>query len=86
MPEPAAATKVRYKYPFRTMEVGELIFVPDMTTMQMSSYAGAVGRKLGRKFRTQTAHMRQDLQTYEWEPVRAGSVGSRKGVAICRVK
>ena len=74
----------RHKYPFATVGIGDMFFVPDKTTKQLSTYAALCGRKLGRRFRTQTAHMRQDLLTNEWEPCKPGAIGSRRGVAITR--
>lgn len=37
------------KYPFATMEIGEMFFVPD-PPKTFSSQANAAGRRLGRKF------------------------------------
>ena len=73
------------KYPFDTLAVGELFFVPDQTTANLTTYASLQGRKLGRKFRTQMAIMRQDLETDEWEVCQAGAPGAKNGVAIERV-
>lgn len=71
-------------YPFDTLEIGEMFFVPDKATVQLSSYASTQGKRLGRKFRTQSTTMRQDLLTDEWEPCKPGAVGSRRGVVIER--
>lgn len=86
LPEPAKAGGVRAKYPFKTMTVGEIIFIPDKTTRQLSAYVAQRGRELNRKFRSQKAVMRQDLQTNEWELCKPGAAGARNGVAICRIK
>lgn len=39
------------KYPFKTMEVGEMFFVPE-AKKSFSSLASAAGKRLGRKFST----------------------------------
>lgn len=74
------------KYPFDKLEVGEMFFVPDKTGSQFTTYVSLWGRRLGRKFRTQTTHMRQDLITNEWEPCKSGAAGAHKGVAVQRVQ
>ena len=72
------------KYPFDTIKIGESFFVVDKTATDFSTYAGRQGKLLGRKFRTQTMVMRQDLSTNEWEPCKPGMVGSRQGTAVTR--
>ena len=72
------------KYPFDSMKVGELIFVPDKEVKKFASHVGSQGRKLGRKFSTQTAVMRQDLKTDQWEVCKPDAPGAKKGVAIRR--
>lgn len=39
------------KYPFATMDVGDMFFVPD-AKKSFSSLASAAGKRLGRKFST----------------------------------
>lgn len=39
------------KYPFATMDVGQMFFVPD-AKKSFSSLASAAGKRLGRKFTT----------------------------------
>lgn len=73
------------KYPFDSLEVNEICFIPDTTTYKISSYVGRRGRELNKKFTTQMATMRQDLQTNEWELCKPGAVGSKRGVAVCRI-
>lgn len=72
-------------YPYGTMEVGSYFFVPDRTTAQISTYAAKRGKELGRRFSTQTAIMRQDLETNEWEPCKPGAPGCRHGTAVKRL-
>ena len=74
------------KYPFDTIQVGESFFVPDRTADQFGTYASRQGKQLGRKFRSQTIVMRQDLQTNEWEPCKPGQVGSKRGTAVTRME
>lgn len=42
------------KYPFATMEVGDMFFVP-AAKKSFSSLASAAGKRLGRKFSTRAA-------------------------------
>lgn len=85
LPPPAKARRAR-KYPFDMLAVGEMFFVPDKTGEQFTTYVSLWGRKLGRKFRTQMADMRQDLITNEWEPCKPGAAGARRGVAVQRIQ
>jgi hypothetical protein len=73
------------KYPFATMEVDQIFFVPGVSGDKFSVYASQRGRVLNRKFKTQSATMRQDLQTDQWEPCKPGAPGAKQGVAVCRI-
>lgn len=46
LPDPSTGTK----YPWAEMQVGDSFFVPDRRSPNMSSTAGAAGRRLGRRF------------------------------------
>lgn len=76
--------KTPRKYPFDTVKVGESFFVPDKASNVFATYAARQGKALGRKFRTQTIVMRQDLQTNEWELCKAGAPGAKRGTAVTR--
>ena len=73
------------KYPFKTMAVDEMFFVPDKTTEIMSTYAALQGRKLDKKFTTQMAFMRQPTKGGAWEPCRDTSPGAVHGVVVRRI-
>ena len=73
------------KYPFDTVKVGEIFFVPDKTADKFSTYAARQAKLLGRKFRSQTIVMRQDLQTNEWELCKSGAPGAKRGTAVTRI-
>ena len=85
LPPPNRAPKASVrKYPLDTMDIGDMIFVPDKEVKKFASYIGSQGRSLGFKFATQSATMRQDLDTDEWEACKPDAPGAKKGVAIRR--
>ena len=86
LPTPEEARyKTPRKYPFDKLKVGGIFFVPDRLATSFSTYAARQGRLLGRKFRSQTITMRQDLETDEWEMCKPGSPGAVRGTAVTRV-
>ena len=72
------------KYPFASIEVGQSFFAPGMLTKNFTTYCGRVGRSIGRKFATQQANMRRDLETGEWEPCNPDDLNAVSGVAVTR--
>lgn len=74
----------RRKYPFNTMDVGEMFFVPNRTKNNLTTHASAVGRKLGRKFATRLMHMRDTGD--HWEPCAESDDGAVIGVGVWRTK
>lgn len=75
-------TGARRKYPFDTMEVGDMFFVPDRTKNTLATHASTVGRKLGRKFITKLAFMRMTKEG--WKPCEGGVTGAVLGVGVWR--
>jgi len=55
----------RRKYPFHEMEVGDMFFVPGKKKNTMATHASTTGKKLGRKFVTRMAWMRETLEGWE---------------------
>jgi hypothetical protein len=51
MPEPRRPQRKR-KYPFESMAVGDMFFVPGGSAKSVSSYASLIGAKLEKKFNT----------------------------------
>lgn len=47
------------KWPWATMKVGEMFFVPDKERNTMTALAWSSGKRLGRKFSTRMVHMRK---------------------------
>ena len=73
------------KYPFDTMEVGEMFFVPDREKNNLTTHASAVGRQLGRKFATRLTHMRPTGdEAAPWEPCGADDPDANLGVGVWR--
>lgn len=72
------------KYPFETMEVGEMFFVPNKTRNTMSTHASTVGKKLGKKFATRLTTMVET--STGWKPCAPGYPGAVVGVGVWRVK
>lgn len=77
-PKPPA----RRKYPFETMGVGGMFFVPHKAKNTMAPHASSVGRKLGRKFVTRLTHMLEGPKG--WEPCAASDAGAVLGIGVWR--
>ena len=81
--KPPLAVRPR-KYPFTTLKVGEMFFVPDRTTNNLMSHASLMGRKLKRKFSTRLCWM-----TYGrgmWSSCNEGDPGAVQGIAVHRTE
>lgn len=74
----------RRKYPFPTMAVGAMFFVPNRTKNNMTTHASAVGKKLGKKFATRLTHMRETEN--DWESCDADDEGAVLGIGVWRVE
>lgn len=77
----------RRKYPFETLDVGEMFFVPDRVKNNITTYASAVGKKLGRKFATRLMHMRPTgKDDSPWEVCAADDPLACLGIGVWRQK
>ena len=79
---PKKRRRVRLKYPFESMEVGEFFFVPHKPTNNMAPYVSSVGKRLGKKFYTRHVHMKRTLAG--WEPCADDTKGAVLGVGVWR--
>lgn len=76
--------KQRRKYPFDTMEVGDMFFAPGKTTATISAHVSTVAKALNRKFTTRQTVMRKTRSG--WEACQPGVAGATKGVGVWRTK
>ena len=54
----------RRKYPFDTMEVGDMFFVPDREKNNLAAHTSTMGKKLKRKFVTRLTHMCEEKESW----------------------
>lgn len=83
IPAPIVPTK-RLKYPFETMAVKDMFFVPGKERNTLSTHVSTVGRTLGRKFVTRLCYMREDLEG--WKPCEADTPGAVLGIGVWRTE
>jgi hypothetical protein len=79
-----SATPVRRKYPFETMEVGEMFFVEGKKKNTLGTHVSTVSKQLGRKFSTRLTFARQGAKG--WEPCDPDADGAVQGVGVWRMK
>lgn len=72
----------RRKYPFPTMGVGEMFFIPHRKKNNMTAHASAVGKQLGKKFATRLTYMRDVDGT--WEHCEPEDEGAIHGIGVWR--
>lgn len=86
LPEETSGPKTRY--PFETLEVGQLFFLPGRKASKFSPYAGKFGRRTGRRFQTRdifmTKRMDGDRQV-GWDLATSGDNGAVAGCAVKRL-
>lgn len=58
-------TPRRRKYPFESMKVGEMFFVPNKTKNTLNTHLAAVSKQLGHKYRSRLTFMRQGEDGWE---------------------
>lgn len=81
---PARRKSLReYKYPFATMEVGEMFFIPE-GGKGVVNQASAAGKELGRKFATRVLFMRRKGRS--WEVCTSDMPDGQQGVGVWRMK
>lgn len=79
------------KYPFPTLKVGEMIFIPGAVTKKMSAYVSKETKDLPGKFVTRHGFMRAAVQDDEgvvtrWEEVAEDAPGAVEGTAVWRTE
>lgn len=83
IPKPIRPPATR-KYPFDKLKVGEMFFIPDRDTNNMTTYASAVGRKLKRKFQTRLVWMRKTKSG--WDVAEPDTTGAVQGIGVWRTE
>ena len=71
------------KYPFSTMAVGDMFFVPDRKKNTVAPHASKKGRALGRKFSTRMLWMHQ-TKSGVWVTSSANTPKAVYGVGVWR--
>jgi len=79
-----AKTEGRRKYPFESMAVGDMFFVPGKTKNTLTAITSTAGRKLKRKFTTRLCYMAETRDG--WKQVPSSAKGATIGVGVWRVK
>lgn len=84
IPVPPVTRRVRRprKYPFETMEVGAMFFVPNKTAAALGTHVGKSGKVLGRTFAVRSVTMRDNCGV--WELCDADAPGATTGVGVWR--
>jgi hypothetical protein len=72
------------KYPFETMDVGEMFFIPNKIRNTMSTHASTVGKKLGKRFTTRLTTMVET--STGWKPCDPDYAGAVIGIGVWRVE
>lgn len=72
------------KYPFATMEVGQMFFIPNKERNTIGSYVSTRGKELGRKFSTQMMELEKQADGTWALPSKPGSKKAVRGVAVFR--
>jgi hypothetical protein len=75
-------TRTWRKYPFDTLAIGEMFFVPDRNKNTLTAHASTVGRKLGRKFVTRLTTM--TMTATGWQPCKSEAKGAVLGIGVWR--
>lgn len=75
---------IRKKYPFETMEIGDMFFVPGKSRNTLTTHTSTMGKALGKKFATRLTHMVETLEG--WQQAAPGDDGAVQGVGVWRVK
>lgn len=74
----------RRKYPFDTMEVGDMFFEPNRKTNTLITYVSVVGKRLGRTFTTRLCYM---VDTPDgWEMCEKDDEGAVLGIGVWRTE
>lgn len=72
------------KYPFETMQVGDMFFVPNRERNTLATHASTVSKKLGKRFTTRLTHM---LETSSgWVPCEPEHPKAVLGIGVWRTQ
>jgi len=74
----------RSRYPFQSMDVGDMFFIPNQTKNTFSAQTWKYGRRHGVKFATRMLHMKESLDG--WETCEPTTKGAVQGIGVWRVK
>jgi hypothetical protein len=80
-----SAPPSKRKYPFDSMEIGDMFFVPGKTKNTMATHASSVSKKLGKKFKTQLVYM-AELEDGSWEPTVSTDEDGVIGIGVWRTE
>lgn len=75
----------RRKYPFETMDVGGMFFVPGKTKNTLAPYVAQEGKKLGRKFSTRLTWMVEE-DPGRWVPTGPDDENAVQGIGVWRTE
>ncbi len=85
---PVSAVRPHYvprrKYPFESMEVGEMFFVPYRKQNTLAAHCSAVSKALNRRFQTRLIYMVDVNGT--WMPTKKDTEGAVVGVGVWRTR
>ena len=79
-----AVPDMQRKYPFHTLEVGDMFFVPERKKNNLYAHVSVVGRKLGRKFTSKLTYMRKTKTG--WVVSEASNKTAVLGIGVWRVE
>lgn len=74
----------RRKYPFDTMKLREMFFVPGKTKNTLTTHACTVGKQLNKRFETRLTYMHR--LDGKWVPCEADAPGAKLGIGVWRTK
>lgn len=74
----------RSKYPFESMRVDDMFFVPNKDKNTLAAYVWSVGTELGRKFASRLTYMKRVGD--KWEPCDADDPKAVRGIGVWRTE
>lgn len=72
----------RKKYPFESMAVGDMFFVPGKQKNTLGTHVTMVSKQLGRQFSTRLCYMRKDAG--KWSLCESADEGATLGIGVWR--
>lgn len=83
LPTNSRVTAGESKYPYATLNVNQLFFIPNKTKNTMATSASTAGKRLGRKFSTRLIKMVRENN--KWRKAQPGEEGVI-GIGVWRVE